>query len=262
MLSSTAIAIYCILTGLFVISATLWLLRLGLVRAGIDAYSSLRTWSITAALVLVWYLGLSVLSVRGFFAATVGPGIPTLPIAVFLAIPIGAWYAFANPNIRKAVAALPPVALIAEQIYRVNGLIFVLYTLRGDLPVLFGLTAGLGDIAVGLFAIVAARMLVRNAASARTVAYLWNGLGLLDFVTALTLGFLSSPTPFQRFAFDHPNTLISRYPLVMIPVFIVPLSAVLHILSLWQLRKGLVQQDQRNSQRQASMSNPAPRHSH
>jgi len=209
--------------------------RSGLRRAGVDASSSIRSWSITAAILLVWYLSLTVLGVRGFFSATVGPGIPTLPFTVFLAIPLGAWYALANPTIREAVATLPPTALVAEQIYRVNGLIFVFYTLRGELPMLFGFTAGFGDIAVGLFAIAAARMLARNAASARPVTYLWNALGLLDFVIALTLGFLSSPTPLQRFAFDHPNRLISAWPLVMIPVFIVPLSAILHILSLWQL---------------------------
>jgi hypothetical protein len=258
--SSTAIAIYCIVTSLFVISATLWVLRMGLGRASLNTSSGRRSLGVTAIILAIWYLGLTILGARGFFAATLGPGIPTLPLAIFLAIPIGVWYAFGSSAIRKAVAALPLPALVALQIYRANGLIFVLYTLRGDLPILFGLTAGLGDIAVGLLAIVSARMLARGSAFARPVAYLWNALGLLDLVIGLTLGFLSSPTPLQRFAFDHPNTLISTYPLVMIPVFVVPLSFVLHILSLRQLRQSRILQEQRSGQAQTPMGTPAPGH--
>jgi hypothetical protein len=39
------------------------------------------------------------------------------------------------------------------------------------------------------------------------------------------------------FALDRPNTGIGTYPLVMIPAFAVPLSLILHGLSLWQLRR-------------------------
>jgi hypothetical protein len=39
------------------------------------------------------------------------------------------------------------------------------------------------------------------------------------------------------FALDHPNELISGFPLVLIPTFLVPLAIVLHIISLIQLRR-------------------------
>lgn len=64
----------------------------------------------------------------------------------------------------------------------------------------------------------------------------WNVLGITDFTVALTAGFLSSPGPLQRFAFGDPsNPLIGAYPLVMIPVFAVPLSVLLHAGSLTKL---------------------------
>lgn len=255
--SQTALAIYGVITGLIVIAAVLWLLWFGLTRARVKASSRLRSWSATAIILAAWYLGLSVLGARGFFAAGSRSSLLALPLAVFLSIGIGLWYALRNPAIRKAVAALPLPALIAVQVYRVNGLIFVIYTLRGDLPSLFGFTAGFGDIAVGLLAVVSARMLARNAAFARPAAYLWNALGMLDLVTALTIGFLSSSSPLQRFAFDHPNTLIATWPLVMIPVFVVPLSLILHIFSLWQLRSA---QEMKHSYEQESLGVPAAGH--
>jgi hypothetical protein len=233
--SSPTLAVYCLVTGVASAAAILWLLWLGLERAGLERPSRIRTWGVTAVIVAAWFLGFSWLGARGFFAASTKPAIPALPLAVFVSIPIGVWFALGNSAVRKAVAALPLAALIGVQFYRVNGLIFVLYTLRGELPGAFGFPAGLGDIAVGLLAIVSAWMLTKGAAYARTAAYLWNALGILDLVVALTMGFLSSPSPLQRVAFDHPNTLISAYPLVMIPVFLVPLSLILHILSLWRL---------------------------
>ena len=50
-------------------------------------------------------------------------------------------------------------------------------------------------------------------------------------------GFLTSPTPFQVLALDHPNLLVSRYPLVLIPAFMVPLSSIMHGICLWKLHR-------------------------
>jgi len=61
---------------------------------------------------------------------------------------------------------------------------------------------------------------------------------------AVTLGFLTSPSPFQVAAFDRPSVLIGMFPLVLIPVFAVPLSILLHIASLQKLRQKLGQPQQ------------------
>ena len=39
----------------------------------------------------------------------------------------------------------------------------------------------------------------------------------------------------NEFAFERPNELISMFPLVLIPTFLVPLAILLHIISLIQL---------------------------
>lgn len=59
----------------------------------------------------------------------------------------------------------------------------------------------------------------------------------MDLVVALTTGFLTSPSPIQLLAFDRPNLLITTYPIVMVPIFLVPLSIILHGLSLWKIRR-------------------------
>jgi hypothetical protein len=50
-------------------------------------------------------------------------------------------------------------------------------------------------------------------------------------------GFLSSPSPPQILSFDAPIQLIGAFPLVMVPIFAVPLAVLLHIASLVKLRR-------------------------
>jgi len=67
---------------------------------------------------------------------------------------------------------------------------------------------------------------------ARPLAIVWNVLGLVDLFLAVTLGVLSAPGPLQLLAHDTPNTLITAFPLVVIPTFLVPLWVLLHVYSL------------------------------
>jgi hypothetical protein len=99
------------------------------------------------------------------------------------------------------------------------------------------LPAGLGDVLVGALAIPVALYVNSGARGGRRAAVGWNLLGIADLVNALTLGFLSTPGSFQMLAFDNPNRLAGTFPLVMIPAFAVPLSLILHGLSLWQMRR-------------------------
>ena len=107
----------------------------------------------------------------------------------------------------------------------------------GLIPGQFAIPAGVGDVLVGLSAMVVAAMLVYGVNGARMAAIAWNLLGILDLVVALSAGFLSSPGPFQMLALDQPNILTTAYPTVLIPVFAVPLSLILHGLCIWKIRR-------------------------
>jgi hypothetical protein len=50
----------------------------------------------------------------------------------------------------------------------------------------------------------------------------WNVLGILDLVVAITTGFITSPS--TLFSYEPPNELIAIFPLVLIPVYLMPLS--------------------------------------
>lgn len=52
---------------------------------------------------------------------------------------------------------------------------------------------------------------------------------------------MTAPSPLQLLALDAPNTMIDAFPLVLIPVFVVPLSAILHIASLTKLHRDTAQ---------------------
>ena len=117
------------------------------------------------------------------------------------------------------------------------GLIFLLLLGEGLLPAAFALPAGSGDVAVGLLAPLVAIAYARGANGREMLVRAWNVLGLADLVVAVTTGFLTSPSSFQMLAFEAPNKLIAAFPLVMVPVFAVPLAVILHVASLAKLAR-------------------------
>ena len=190
------------------------------------------------ATALAWLLVMTGLSAGGLFRpGAMGP-VSAIPPAILLPILVFSFWLARSKAAVGVLDAMPRDWLIRIQVLRVAGAIFLVLYLDGLLPGAFALPAGLGDVATGLLALPVAYLVARNSAWARPSAYAWNIFGILDLVTALGLGFLSSPGPFQQLAFEHPNELISQYPLVMIPVFAVPVFVILHILSLRQLARG------------------------
>src|SRR5216684_742598 len=88
-------------------------------------------------------------------------------------------------------------------------------------------------IAAVLDAVSVALLLQSGARSGRAAARAWNVLGIVDLLVAIAIGALTTS---GRLAVATPNTATRSYPLVMIPAFAVPLSLILHALSLRQLQ--------------------------
>jgi hypothetical protein len=53
----------------------------------------------------------------------------------------------------------------------------------------------------------------------------------------VTAGIVTTPSPFQLFAFELPSELVTQFPLVLVPVFLVPVSVLLHLASIVKLRR-------------------------
>jgi hypothetical protein len=189
-----------------------------------------------ASLLAGWFALAVTLAILGVYSAAASR-IPTIQFGIVIPILLGGLMIWRWPAVSRMIDALPGQWVIAIQFYRLEGVTFLALYAAHLLPGLFAIPAGVGDVAVGMaaagigFGAIGGRPL-----RASTILW-WNLLGIADLVVAITTGFLTSPSAFQMFAFDRPNELISVFPLVLIPTFLVPLAILLHIVSLIQLRR-------------------------
>ncbi|WP_216896616.1 hypothetical protein [Nocardia alni] len=116
---------------------------------------------------------------------------------------------------------------------RVGGVIFLIALGLGELPPLFALPAGLGDIAVGL----ATPWVLRGLREGNYRRAVWfNILGIVDFLVAFTIAFFGAPGRTQLIHLTPDTQQVSLFPLVLIPTAGVPLLLALHLISLAKLR--------------------------
>lgn len=203
-------------------------------RAGLPSASRTRAWLVAMAILVGWQLIGLALARAGVFVATpdrLGSGIG---IAIVLPVLLGLAGIATSPTARRIVEATPLSALVAIQVYRVVGAVFLVLLAAGHLPGAFALPAGLGDVLIGLAAPIIGYAVARRPAMTRFVGW-WNTLGILDLVVAVATGFLSSPGMGQLLALEAPNRLITAYPLVLVPLYAVPISLILHGLVLHKL---------------------------
>jgi hypothetical protein len=161
--------------------------------------------------------------------------IPLLPLMIVVPTAIVITLLWRSRRIGLLLDAIPANWLIGLQAYRVIGGVFFLDWLAGSAPAVFAVPAGTGDVITGLMALPTAIVLASGRPGSTRAALLWNLFGITDLVVAIILGALTSRGPLQHLAFDHPNLTTGIYPTAIIPVFTVPTSLVLHVLSLRQL---------------------------
>jgi len=114
---------------------------------------------------------------------------------------------------------------------------FIALYAYGVLPGLFAWPAGLGDMAIGATAPLVVLALRRQPAFAVGRLFrVWNLLGILDLVVAVSLGALSSVLGIGISA-GITTFPMGELPLVLVPTFLVPLFVMLHLASLLQARR-------------------------
>ncbi|HZM82585.1 MAG TPA: hypothetical protein VFC19_43265 [Candidatus Limnocylindrales bacterium] len=132
-----------------------------------------------------------------------------------------------------AQMAGPTVKLVVPQAYRITGGVFLIAMALGQLPPVFALPAGLGDIAVGAGAL--AIVFSGHQPSRKTLVW-FNILGILDLVVAVGIGALAGLGPAQLIHTSPSTLAVTTLPLALIPTVAVPLVAALHVVSLLRLR--------------------------
>jgi hypothetical protein len=142
--------------------------------------------------------------------------------------------------LRQALARVSLPAIHGIQLYRVIGAVFVFLLGRGQLPAHFAVPAGWGDVVIGLAAPLVAFALARRVSGAPALALSWNVLGLLDLIVAVGMGtgFLAPYLAPELGARVPPAPAMGVFPLVLVPLFAVPISVLLHVLSLARLAAG------------------------
>ena len=228
------LTIYVVTGSIAAIATLLFGLHRALKRAAWPEKERAKAFWSVSALLVVWFIAAVGTSLAGWYGGA--RRLPTIQYALLIPIVVGVLLFWTWPLLRRTLAVVPNEWLVGIQFYRTLGLIFLILYAAGRLPALFALPAGLGDFFVGLFAPVVAKAYGHSPERAAGRVRLWNLLGIADLVIAVTTGFLTAPSPFQVASLNHPNTLIALFPLSLIPVYMVPLSILLHFSSLQRLR--------------------------
>ena len=205
-------------------------------RASLERSEKTSTAIAVSAIVLAWFGVAWWFGHRNAFV-TDAHGLPTIQYALVIPIVLGLATLLGTRQGRALVVAAPQSWLVSIQVYRALGAMFLLLWAQGKMPGEFAIPAGTGDVIVGLSAPLVAWINSRQSPSAAGVTWVWNVFGIGDLAIAVATGFLTAPSVFQMLGYDRPNELITTYPIVMVPVFLVPLSIILHGASLWKLRQ-------------------------
>jgi hypothetical protein len=217
---------------LLVVWVTLRGLDTGLRRSGCAGPIRRSLLMRIGALLGTWLLAVTAAAVAG---AWLDPGVPRALgyLVPALALSLVLWRA---GWLQAAVQTLSPSAIPWLQTLRIGGglTLFAAWA-SGLAPWGWVSTAGTGDILVGIGAAGVAFLLGTGLSWARTAAQVWNVFGLVDMAHTLVRGLLSSPGPQQRIFEMPPNLVPAVFPFLYLPAFIVPLTILLHLLSLWQL---------------------------
>jgi len=231
---------WAVMSAIITMAVSVWsLLAFSARRSALDRAGQ-RRFHIVSGLSLSGWLGLVfLLGKSGMFQATLSSEFPTLVTGLALLTASGMWLLSRSSTLKTVVAAIPLPWLVGIQLYRVVGLIFLALYGLGLMPGEFAIPAGWGDLAVGLAAPVIGYMLYKGYRGSCLAALSWNVVGILDLLVAVATGFLSSPGLFQTLALENPNVLITTFPLVLIPLYAVPLSILLHLAALTRLRSAL-----------------------
>jgi hypothetical protein len=186
---------------------------------------------ITAWLVAVWFV--AALSASGLHLFANGSNRFGLGVAVAALAPMIVFsLSFAaSEGFRSFALSLNPRTLTSVQVWRIIGFTFVVLEARNVLPAIFALPAGYGDMFIGATAGFAAWKLAEPVHRGSFI--FWQALGILDLVTAVSLG-----TTASLFAPHGPSMMaMTVLPLSLIPTFFVPLFTMLHVICVAQARK-------------------------
>jgi hypothetical protein len=141
----------------FVTAIALGLIWMGATRVDGPARSRYGAAGVLTVTLLAWLAIAEYVGKANMYFAGTDTAVPTLllGLTIPLMIAVAGWRL--SGAIAKLVSAIPLRWLVAAQVYRIAGGIFLVLWADGRLPWQFALPAGIGDVATGLLAVLLAR---------------------------------------------------------------------------------------------------------
>lgn len=180
-----------------------------------------------ALVVTAWAAAVVVASSSGALGAMASVFMPAYAALVALGIAVPTALYFTVPSVRRAVDRIGLRKLTLFHVWRIPaGALFLYYGATGELPIVFAVLAGVGDILAGMGA---ATLIGREATPTRLRRLHY--FGFADFVTAVGTGLAFTLIG------DPLMATLTTLPMALIPLFGVGLSGASHIISLNALRR-------------------------
>jgi hypothetical protein len=186
-----------------------------------------------ASAIIAWTAFVSIWSATGkmedfsMFPLNVMPvlAVPMITILIFTF----------SKSTQTIIANLTHAQLIALQSFRifVELLLWRLFVLD-KMPVQMSFEGRNWDVLTGITALVVAYLASLKRIS-NTGILIWNLFGLGLLINILSIAILSMPTPFRVFMNEPSNTIVTQFPVSLLPGLLVPLAYGLHFLSLRKL---------------------------
>jgi hypothetical protein len=186
---------------------------------------------LSAGLLAAWFV--FALSSSALHLYRNAPNTPPIALGIAVVTPIVlflVWFA-SSPGFREFVLSLNPRTVTLVHTLRTAGIVFLALGTYKILPAFFALSAGWGDIAIGVTAPFAALWL---ADPARRKGFIfWQFLGIADLVNALAIGTLAGIIDPRGI----PTEAMTVLPMSYITTFAVPLFLILHVICIAQARR-------------------------
>jgi hypothetical protein len=185
---------------------------------------SSQRFSVRVGIVLLaWCVFAVVIGAPGL-VASLRPPFPQVILFGLVALLLTA-YGFST-EFRRWLFSIPLEWLVSVHLVRFVGFYFLWLYERRQLPFAFAVPGGWGDIVVATFALV---LLVLRPRS-RAIYHVWNTLGLADILFAVTTA--------TRLALADSASMATllRFPLSLLPTFIVPLIIFTHVVIFLRLK--------------------------
>jgi hypothetical protein len=186
---------------------------------------------LTGAVLSLWAVVATMLAYRGAFQPHELESVP--PVGLNLIVVLSVLFAslVTSTSMRGLLTRQP--SLIRLHLWRLVGIVFLVLMLRGQVPALWALPAGIGDILVAITAPWVARDVETPRGRRRAIT--WNLFGMADLIVAVGLGTMLSPGATQVIETAPTTVFMTQFPMALVPTFLVPLAFTLHVVSLWQL---------------------------